>query len=379
MIDAGSGIVPLGKLLLQEKVSKTHLLFTHYHHDHTQGLLLCPATYNASMRFDVYGPQEEGFGPKQMLEHIMRTPFHPVNFKEVAVRFSCYCLEVPTTIVLVFHPEGGVKKVAVHELDGVQERVPSQIAIGKGRYNIAECLVVRMLYSYHPERTISYRFEERTTGNVFVFLTDHENLDQTPVRLRSHLKDADLLVMDSQYSRGQYDTWAAGFGHGTPDYCVRTAKAVGAARLGLTHHDPLSTDEVVREILDVAQNKADRTSYGPERVFVCQDYLEVEGLVQSYPVQATDTNVRQSNSGRPVRAAFKLPNGNNNGKHNTRDQASEILTINIKKATELKELGRYELRVSKILITSGNSKQLSRGAKWPQSVSLISSTSMPKA
>ncbi|MEK7202162.1 MAG: MBL fold metallo-hydrolase [Patescibacteria group bacterium] len=295
VVDSGSGIFPLGDDVLNEGVELMHLLTTHYHHDHTQGLLLCPATYSPNVRFSVYGPIEEGFNPRKVLEYVMRTPFHPVNFTEVGTRFRFVQIEVPSSVVLVFHPEAGMKKVAIEELDGVQGRVPSQIKIGNGHYNISECLVVRMYYTNHPERTISYRFEERPTGKVFVFLTDHENLDQMPCRMRTHLKGADFLVMDSQYDRETYNSKAAGFGHGTPDYCVRTANEIGAKVLGLTHHNPRSTDAMIDAIEYTAQGcaigtcldakRADSDSMFEDqpqspgrviRVFACQDFQEID-------------------------------------------------------------------------------------------------------
>ncbi len=275
VIDAGSGIVPLGTQLLREGIDAVSLLFTHYHHDHSQGLFLCPAIYPKKPRFDVYGPVEEKFGPKEMFEHIMRTPFHPVNFTEVANKFHFFPIAVPSSVVLVFHPKGGVKKVGIHELDGVEDRVPSQITIGKGRYDISECLVVRMLYTNHPERTVSYRIEDRTTGKVFVFLTDHENLDQMPVRMKAHLRQPDFLVMDCQYDRETYNNRTAGFGHATPDYCVRTASEVGAIALGLTHHDPLATDEKVIQIYDSAVTHASTIGY-TGKILVCRDYLSLD-------------------------------------------------------------------------------------------------------
>ncbi len=278
VIDAGSGLFPLGDQLLKEKITETHLLMTHYHHDHTQGLLLCPAIYSPSMRFNVYGPVEEGYDPRKAFEYVMRTPFHPVNFTEIAQRFRPIRITVPSAVVLVFHPEGGMKKVAIEELDGVQGKTPSQIKIRGGHYNISECLVVRMYYTNHPERTISYRFEERPTGKVFVFLTDHENLDQMPARMKSHLKEADFLVMDSQYDRETYNTKTAGYGHGTPDYCVRTACEIGAKVLGLTHHDPRATDEMIEAIESDARNCAQDTCLnrdGETQVFACHDFQEV--------------------------------------------------------------------------------------------------------
>jgi ribonuclease BN (tRNA processing enzyme) len=147
--------------------------------------------------------------------------------------------------------------------------------MGGSKFPLHECIVIKMVYTNHPERTVTYRLEERATGKVFVFLTDHENMAAIPLALRRHLQDADLLVMDSQYLPKTYEDFTAGFGHGTPNYCVDTAFAVKAKKLGLTHHDTQSTDDQVDEILCVAQAEARQIGYSGE-VFACADYQSVE-------------------------------------------------------------------------------------------------------
>jgi phosphoribosyl 1,2-cyclic phosphodiesterase len=272
-IDAGSGFVPLSFDVLKEGGAKEMtVLFTHYHHDHTQGLLLSPLTFIKNIKMRLCGPAEDSNGPRKMMEDMMRSPYFPVDFKEVASHFSFKDFVYPRTLVGLFHSIGGFKVMHLDEF----ERMISEgrnIPIGKGKYPVDECLVIRMYKSNHPERTISYRLEERPTGKTFVILTDHENEDGLPTGLKNHLSNADLIIMDSQYSRGVYDTKTAGFGHGTPDYCVRVAEAVGAKKLGLTHHDPNSTDADVEAIFKEAVERKIRPELD---IFTCVDYLEIE-------------------------------------------------------------------------------------------------------
>lgn len=273
VIDAGSGFVPLSYDLLSEGgIEEIFVIFTHYHSDHTQGLFLSPFTFMKNVRLRLVGPVEGGIGPKEMMEDNMRSPYFPVNFREVASHITCKGLESPKTLVGIFHPQGGYKLMAVDEYErlvGAGQFLP----IGKGRYPASECLIISMYTSNHPERTISYRFEEKPSGKTFVFLTDHQNEDGIPVALRKHLKDVDLLVMDSQYPRKMYDERTVGFGHGTPDYCVGIAEKVGAKKLGLTHHDPGSMDADVDAILAEANAKANGSGLN---IFACADYMTVE-------------------------------------------------------------------------------------------------------
>lgn len=284
VVDGGSGFVPLSFDALKEGIKSVDILMTHYHHDHTQGIPLSPLTFIKPIPITIWGPVDRDYGPREVLEVIMKPPFFPVDFKSVASHWNCHRLELPNTQVFVIHPQGGIKQMNVDKFEEL-EKANRAIPMGDGKYLKSECLVVRMLRSNHPENTVSYRFEEGPTGKVFVFLTDHENQDAVPNDLKAHLRNADVLVMDSQYTRERYEKMTAGFGHGTPDYCVRTAVMVGVKRLGLTHHDPNSTDKIVAEIvaegrktLEKEGQKAQATdpkakiSLTSENVFVCHDY-----------------------------------------------------------------------------------------------------------
>jgi len=272
-IDGGTGIVPLGTQNFG--LEKLVILFTHWHHDHTQGLPLCPLTFVKECKIICIGPVEDGMGPREVFEKIMRPPLFPVHFVEVASHFECHPIEYPHTKVIVFHLLGGLRMLTLEDFEVAEGAKWRQLEFGGGHFPLSECLIVKMLKTNHPERTISYRLEERSTGRVFVFLTDHENTEALPTALISHLKGADLLVMDAQYSREKYDKQTAGFGHATPDYCARVAVEVGAKRLGLTHHDPFSNDKIIEEMAEAARKYLKKQGAKIE-VFACADYLEVE-------------------------------------------------------------------------------------------------------
>jgi len=273
VVDAGSGIVPLGGEALKAGVKNVSVLFTHYHHDHTQGLLLCPLTFVKAVQLKLYGPVERGIDPSKMMKDMMKPPYFPLEYAEVSSHISGKGIEHPSGKVMLVHPVGGFKLITVDEYERVGQSGSHQVTMSGGKYPLDECLVVKMLKTNHPEQTISYRFEERPTGKVFVLLTDHENLDGMPKHLERHLLGADLLVMDSQYPRAKYEGGFAGFGHGTPDYCVSVAASVGAKALGLTHHDPFASDKDVAAVLD----EAARANPAPDKlkVFACQDYQGV--------------------------------------------------------------------------------------------------------
>lgn len=274
-LDTGTGFVEASKDLLKEGIMKVFALFSHWHHDHTGGLLLAPHTHIPSAEFRIWGPAEHGQGPEEVISGLMCEPVFPVNFQKLRHRFKLNPLRHIGTQILVVHPEAGFHLMPLHAFERTVKN-GLKLALGKGRYDISECLVVRMLKTMHPEYTVSYRFEEMSTVKVFVFLTDHENTDGIPGDLLRHVMSAHLLVQDCQYTREVYDARTAGFGHGTPDYCAKLAMRAKVKRLGLTHHDPAASDEDVGKMVESAQmacfNHGDKAC----DVFGCADYMEVE-------------------------------------------------------------------------------------------------------
>lgn len=275
VIDTGSGFLPLANDSLKSGVKTMMILYTHYHYDHTIGFTMAPVTYIKDIKLIVFGPEEHGIGPAQMMEDLLRPPYFPVDFKEVSSHISCKGIDLPNSRVFIIHPRGGAKYFTIDQLDHI-ENDGKMVPFERGmKYNLDECLVIKMYKSNHPERTISYRLEEKPTGKIFVFMTDHENQDGIPSRLRQHILDADLLVMDSQYDRKRYNNGMAGFGHGTPDYCVKIAESAHVKALGLTHHDPTSTDMAIEDILQEGK-KALAQAEPALSVFSCRDYQEFE-------------------------------------------------------------------------------------------------------
>src|SRR3989339_408456 len=55
VIDSGTGVIPFGQSLRATNGATKHiiLLQTHYHHDHTQGLLMLPQLYDKSIGIQI--------------------------------------------------------------------------------------------------------------------------------------------------------------------------------------------------------------------------------------------------------------------------------------------------------------------------------------
>lgn len=273
VVDAGTGFLPFA-LALDKQVKRMLLLQTHYHLDHTFGFLIAPPVYNPGLKITIAGPSEHGKGPEEVYGEIMRPPHAPVPFESVKGHIEFLRIEHPTERVMVVHPLGGVTQVKA-SLFQKRDAAKGQISFGKkGSYDISECLVIRMMRSQHPENTFTFRFEERPTGKIGVFLTDDEARRSIPGAMKQFVSGAHVLLQDCQYFESEYDGGKAGFGHGTPEYCVNLATAGGVRRLYLTHHDPSHGDDDLERLLSEAADVAGR--YG-DAIYVemAKDGMEI--------------------------------------------------------------------------------------------------------
>lgn len=274
VFDAGTGYYPFSLDALHQGIKSIAIFFTHYHHDHTSGLLLAPVTFMKNIPISVFGPGENGStGPREVIETIMKPPFFPVDFKEVGSHFNFHKIEHPNCKLVAMHKSGGVKLLDTEQYEHFLKK--GQILFREGGYDIEECIIIGMTRCEHPERTISYRISEMATGKTFVFLTDHEDQVALPVRLKKHSESADLLVVDSQYTDEKYRKQTAGYGHGTPIYAAKLASWINPKKIGLTHHDPASHDQAIETIVATAIEEAKIRGYQGE-IFGCKDYMTIE-------------------------------------------------------------------------------------------------------
>ena len=84
ILDAGTGIIPLGRELARRRALEVILLFSHLHHDHTQGLPFFLPAYMPNARLHIFGPDGTSESLKNVLEHNQSSETFPVSFREMA-------------------------------------------------------------------------------------------------------------------------------------------------------------------------------------------------------------------------------------------------------------------------------------------------------
>ena len=131
VIDAGTGILPLGADFEAAGGTEVTILHTHYHHDHTQGLALSTFPYRKEVPVTLYGPRDQGVGPREVYQTLMQPPYFPVDLHEVGSHIRCVDIAHPNSTVLVIHPEGGWKVLTVEAFERLAQN-GAQVPFGQG-------------------------------------------------------------------------------------------------------------------------------------------------------------------------------------------------------------------------------------------------------
>jgi CheY-like chemotaxis protein/phosphoribosyl 1,2-cyclic phosphodiesterase len=232
VLDCGTGVHNLGLMLAREYPVKGHLMITHTHWDHIQGLPFFGPLFVPGNEWDIYAPQ----GPGQRLEETLAGQMQYTYF--------------PVTLAAL----GAT--IRYHDL------IEQRLDIGSVR--------VSTHYLNHPALTLAYRIE--AGGVTVVYVTDHEPhaqhqalaSDSVPGAPPIHREDqrhveffagADLLIHDSQYTAAEYPQ-KVGWGHSTVEYVVDMALAGRVKRTALFHHDPLRSDDALDELVQRCRERA---------------------------------------------------------------------------------------------------------------------------
>ena len=219
MLDGGTGLQELGARLGPGPLTAT-ILFTHVHWDHIQGVPFFAPAFHPDSRIQLIGAKRSTGTVASALEEQMTPPRFPIRIEALQAQLSFGELRVPSTF------EVGPFRIRAVDLD-------------------------------HPDGVLAYRIE--ADGRSLVFATDVEHRNGTlDPRLTELAEGCDLLIHDAQYTEAEY--WGrggpsrVGWGHSTWRQAVDVARAAGAGRLALFHHDPGRTDDAVAVVEDRARS-----------------------------------------------------------------------------------------------------------------------------
>jgi phosphoribosyl 1,2-cyclic phosphodiesterase len=206
ILDAGSGLRALGRALLTEFKNQPlnlTLLLTHTHWDHIQGLPFFAPIYDPRCHLRILGGEGARKGLVGALTGQMESTYFPVPFAKL-----------PSNIE-------------------IEELKDFNLNIGS--------VCVRARRANHPGLCVGYRL--LSPDGLIAFFPDAESRRGGEDReMIEFLRDADVLILDSQYNSAEYKRHV-GWGHGCVDDSVALAMQAGVKQLYLFHHDPDHDDK----------------------------------------------------------------------------------------------------------------------------------------
>jgi phosphoribosyl 1,2-cyclic phosphodiesterase len=249
ILDSGTGIIPLGRDLIRRsrqagRPVEAVLLFSHLHHDHTQGFPFFAPAFMPSTRLHVYGPDFLNSSPQAALDKVMTPPYFPLRLSETNAQIDFNTLRDSDVIVL----GEAVGGVALRNAgDPILQSDPDLVR-------------VRTMRSYaHPGGVLHYRIDWR--GQSLVYATDTEGYVNGDRRLANFARETGLLIHDAQYTDEHYLGLASGlpttqgYGHSTISIACQAGHTAQARRLVLFHHAPEYDDDqldrIGRQVQDI--------------------------------------------------------------------------------------------------------------------------------
>lgn len=202
LLDGGTGLLSLRST---KSSSVYHILLSHYHLDHINGIPLFPPLFDSSCTIHFYAPVFDGHDVGFWLRQIFKPPFWPVCLDEFRAHVEYHTVAPNESFLL----EGTVSV--------------STIALN------------------HPNGAIGYSLE--CGKKRLCYISDHEHTPAFDAPVGAFVSGCNMMIADACYTPEQYAACKDGFGHSVFDTIAQLAEKFGVKKLIYTHHDGENNDE----------------------------------------------------------------------------------------------------------------------------------------
>ena len=210
LIDAGSGIEPAGRAMLERVPKTVDVLFSHLHHDHVAGLPFFPPALDKSCTIRTFCGNLGGESAKAALDRMFAPPLFPVTLSVLPCQWQHTGFQAGDTLTF------------------------------------DDTIAIRTCLLTHPGGATAYRFDHE--GNSLCYVGDIEHQPGAPdPALVALCAGADLVVYDAMFTDTEFQT-CRGWGHSTIGAGVQLCREAGAKVLVATHHHIRHTDAILDRV-----------------------------------------------------------------------------------------------------------------------------------
>jgi phosphoribosyl 1,2-cyclic phosphodiesterase len=273
IIDCGTGIRELGLALMGKgKPINANIFLSHTHWDHIHGFPFFVPAFIPGNKLVVHGPVNFNERLEDIVSGQMKYTYFPVKLEHMAADIKFVEL-----------------KESTFECEGVK---------------------VTTQYLNHPILVLGYRFEY--DGKIFVTEYDtepyqnlfegggeddggmddllfgsddaldkkaHEEADPIVAEMNRRTvefaRDADLLILDAQYTAAEYPS-KIGWGHGTIEDGIDIGCEGNIKRVAFFHHDPTRFDDHIEELEDFCAKELLRRKRPDVMMFAACEGVEIK-------------------------------------------------------------------------------------------------------